>query len=99
MDLEAPKVMTDLLPENLRAYAWFILGGGVCVIALFAFIVLGVIAKLLFGRRRQQSEFEKNLVEDLTEYPDLKPSTGDKQLRAEGVPVRMRLIVVAPAGT
>jgi len=35
----------------------------------------------------------------LQEYPDLKPSSGDRQLRVEGVPVRLRLVVVAPAGT
>ena len=33
---------------------------------------------------------DKKLTEDLTEYPDLKTHSGDKQLRAEGVPVRIR---------
>lgn len=97
-EFELPKVLTDLLPEGLRAYALYILGGSVCVLGLIGLLLLGVVYKFLFGRRKK-SAHEKNLKEDLTEYPDLKSSTGDKQLRIEGVPVRIRLVVIAPAGT
>jgi len=55
------------------------------------------VVKFLFGGRKKTLQ-EQDLTENLEEYPDLKPSTGDRQLRVEGVPVRLRLVVVAPAG-
>jgi hypothetical protein len=99
MELEAPKMLTDLLPENLRAHAIYILGGAVCFAGLLVLAVLVAVGKSLFVGRTKKSDFEKNLIENLQEYPDLKPSSGDRQLRVEGVPVRLRLVVVAPAGT
>ena len=99
MEVEAPKMLTDLLPENLRAYAVYILGGAVCFAGLLVLVLLVAVVKFLFAGRTKKSEYEKTLVENLQEYPDLKPSSGDRQLRVEGVPVRLRLVVVAPAGT
>jgi hypothetical protein len=99
MEFEAPKAFTDLLPADLRAYAVYILGGSLCIAGLIVMLVLVAVVKLLFGRKKKVGD-PKDLTENLTEYPDLKrPSSGDRQLRAEGVPVRIRLIVVAPAGT
>jgi hypothetical protein len=98
MDLDAPKALTDLLPENLRAYAIYIAGGVVCIGALIVLLLFVAILRFLFGGRAKKGE-EKSLIENLQEYPDLKSSTGDRQLRVEGVPVRLRLVVVAPAGT
>lgn len=97
-EFELPKVLTDLLPENLRPYAIYIAGGVVCVGAVIVLLLLLAIFRFLFGGRSKKGA-GPNLIENLQEYPDLKPSTGDRQLRIEGVPVRMRLIVVAPAGT
>jgi hypothetical protein len=96
--IEAPKVFTDLLPEGLRDYALYILGGATCVGALFALLILMAIMRFLF-RGQEKAVETKNLTEDLTEYPDLKSSSGDRQLRVEGVPARLRLVVIAPAGT
>jgi hypothetical protein len=98
MEFEAPKVFSELLPADLRAYAVYILAGSVCVGGLFVILVLVTIVKLLFGRKAKPAE-PKNLVENLDEYPNLKSTSGDRQLRVEGVPVRLRLVVVAPAGT
>ncbi len=97
-EFQLPDVVTNLLPEGLRAYSLYIVGGSICVLGVIGLLFLLLVYKLLFGRRKK-SEHEKNLMEDLTEYPDLKSSTGDKQLRIEGVPVRIRLVVIAPAGT
>jgi hypothetical protein len=97
-ELELPKEFTDLLPENLRQYALYIAGGIVCVGAVILLLLFLAIVRLLFGRRSPKGLSPK-LVEYLAEYPELKPSTGDLQLRVEGVPVRMRLVVIAPAGT
>ncbi|MBI2808563.1 MAG: hypothetical protein HYX68_26545 [Planctomycetes bacterium] len=99
MNFEAPQMVTDLLPEGLRAYALYILGGALCLVGLVGLLLLIVVFRLLFGGRAKKSPYEKNLIEQLSEYPDLKTSSGDKQLRIEGVPVRVRLVVIAPAGT
>jgi hypothetical protein len=99
MNLDLPKALTDALPDSVRPYALFIVLGIVGIAALFGLIILFFIARLIFGRGKGKADKESKLAERLTEYPDLKPSTGDRQLRIEGVPVRMRLVVVAPAGT
>jgi hypothetical protein len=98
MDLDAPQAVAGFLPENLRAYAIYILGGVVCIGALIALLLLIAVVKFLFGGRAKKGG-AKNLIENLQEYPDLKSGSGDRQLRVEGVPVRLRLVVVAPAGT
>src|SRR5262245_59713129 len=100
MDLDfAPRAFTDLLPDALKGYATLIVVAIVGLVGLIGLIILaGVVRFLLRGRKAKDPE-QKYLEQDLTEYPDLKTSSGDRQLRAEGVPVRLRLLVVAPAGT
>lgn len=99
MDIAAPGFLTDFLPQAARPYALYILGGSICVVLLIVILLLAAVARFLFGNRAAKDVKQKNLEEDLTEYPELKSRSGDRQLRAEGVPVRMRLLVVAPAGT
>ena len=98
MEMALPKEFVDFLPENLRAHALYILGGAVCIGALFVLIVFAGILRLLFGGRPQKPDDRSDLTEDLSTYPDLKSTSGDRQLRAEGTPVRLRLVVLAPAG-
>ena len=42
MEVEAPKMLTDLLPENLRAYAAYILGGAVSL-AILAYLIVALV--------------------------------------------------------
>jgi hypothetical protein len=98
-DFALPKAVTDLFPESVRDYALFIVGGAACFGALVVLLVLLSVFRFLFGRRTLPPAKGKSLEEDLDTYPDLKFASGDKQLRVEGVPVRLRFIVVAPAGT
>lgn len=95
----APPALKNLLPDALQEYAAYILGGSICFVAIFVILLLAAIARFLFRGRPSPDVQQKNLEEDLTEYPELKTTAGDRQLRAEGVPVRLRLVVVAPAGT
>jgi hypothetical protein len=97
--LPVPKEINDLFPESLRAYALYILGGLLCVGVAIGLLILVAVLRFLFGGRAKKETKPKNLEENLTEYPELKKGSGDRQLRAEGVPVRLRLVVVAPAGT
>lgn len=92
------KHLTDLLPEAVREYATIIFGGALCLFVVLALLMLISILRILF-RREPKGDNSPDLIEDLAAYPDLKTSSGDRQLRVEGVPARLRLVVIAPAGT
>lgn len=94
-----PKWLVDWMPEGARPsledWGWYVI---LLVLGLaLALVVFTVIGKLRPRKRGDVPERE-NREEILAQYPEAKPSTGDRQLRIEGVPVRMRLVVVAPAG-
>jgi hypothetical protein len=94
-----PKAAVDLLPEGLREYALYLVGGAVCIGAVIVLMLLLAVVRFLFGGRGKKTKDDGKLAENLADYPELKKTSGDRQLRAEGVPVRMRLVVMAPAGT
>jgi hypothetical protein len=95
-----PDWLVKAVPEGgardfVQGGGWYlILGVGRLVLLL---IIWQLVRKLRFQGDNKASK-RPRLEEDLSEYPPLRPSAGDRQLRAEGVPVRMRLVVVAPAG-
>src|SRR2546426_465409 len=95
----APKMLVDLLPDALKEYAAYLILGGACIGVFFVLLMFLGVVRFLFGGGSRKSKQEQNLEEDLTEYPELKSTSGDRQLRAEGTPVRLRLVVMAPAGT
>jgi hypothetical protein len=89
------------LPEGLRSLlpdgVWLgIVGFGALVVLL---LVLGFLSwvRRLFTRR--PNNLTANLEERFAEYPPLPPSSGDRRLTVEGVPVRLRLVALAAAGT
>ena len=88
------------LPEPVAALpGWVqvaIVLGILLIGALVAIGVLAVVIRVLIGRKKTPPG--PNLDEDLGTYPPLKSSGGDRRLTVEGVPVRLRLVVVAPAG-
>jgi len=94
-----PRFVIDILPESMRDYALWITLGVVGLGSILVLLVLVAILRFLLRGKRKAENKEPSLREDLDEYPELKKSSGDRQLRAEGVPVRLRLVVVAPAGT
>jgi hypothetical protein len=97
-----PQWLTDLLPPGARGFLenggwWVVLGVGGLLVLLLVWLLL----RPLFRRRRRAGPPQERpkLEEDLASYPPLPPSTGDRRLTVEGVPVRLRLVVFAPAGT
>src|SRR5262245_2439083 len=70
--------------------------GVLLVGGLLLLVLLGLILRALL--RRKPAPKAPNLQENLGEYPPLKSAGGDRRLNVEGVPVRLRLLVVAPAG-
>ncbi len=98
--LRSPDWLLKLLPEGaprdfVNGPGWFVvLGAG----GLIVLLILWMILKAILGGKKPVAAKGPSLEENLGSYPALQPSTGDRQLRAEGVPVRLRLVVVAPAG-
>jgi hypothetical protein len=91
--------LLSAVPEGARGFVqgpgWYVVLG---VGGLIVLLILWLLLRNMFRGPKKEEVRMPNLEEDLSLYPELKPSTGDRQLRAEGVPVRMRLVVVAPAG-
>jgi hypothetical protein len=95
-----PDWLVKSLPEGgardfIQGSGWYLV---LSVAGLIILLILWALLRSLFRRKEPEEVRLPNLEEDLSQYPEPKPSTGDRQLRVEGVPVRMRLVVVAPAG-
>jgi hypothetical protein len=95
-----PDWLVKSLPEG--AVRDFVGGAGWNVVLGIAgfvlLLMLWLFVRSLFRRKPGKPARMPSLEEDLAQYPEPRPSTGDRQLRVEGVPVRMRLVVLAPTG-
>jgi len=96
--------LTNSLPPPVRDFLdnggwWVVLG----VLALIALLVIWGIAdrlfRRLFRRRAPWGEWNKELNEDLAGYPPPIRPAGNQRLTVYHLPVRLRLVVLAPAGT
>jgi len=61
-------------------------------------VALAVLYRIATGRKKPPPDLEKGLREDLAGYPPPPAATGPRRLSVSGVPVRLRLVVVAPPG-
>jgi hypothetical protein len=66
-------------------------------IAMGLLIALLVLLKIAASRKKPHADLEKGLREDLRSYPPA-PATHGPRLRANGIPGRLRLVVLAPTG-
>src|SRR5262245_42890993 len=99
-----PRWLTDLLPEEVNKFLDN--GGWLAVLGVGALVVLLLLWSILrrFGggrrrRGRRPAAPDPEMTEDLAAYPRLTHPPGPRQFAVEGLPVRLRLVVVAPAGT
>jgi hypothetical protein len=97
-----PPWLTNLLPESARDLLngggwWVVLGFFALALLLVVFAMLGRITRALVGRRPTPPPKE-NLEEVLASYPPLTAPPSKQRLTYEGLPVRLRLVVLAPAG-
>src|SRR5262245_32390828 len=95
-----PEWLTNQLPEGAKSFlengGWYgVLGFFALVILLLVWAILSRMGSLFEARKKEPKE---DLTEDLAALPAAAPSTGDRRLTIDGVPVRVRLVVVAPTG-
>jgi len=90
------KTWIELAPEALREFlqagGWLL--GPVLLALVFALVLMG-----LWRRRRRQPLAVPDLTEDLSAYPPPPALWGNRRLTVYELPVRLRLVVVAPLGT
>src|SRR5262245_65596443 len=92
-----PEWLTDTFPDLkgfLENGGWWGILAFLAVIALL--IVWAILSRFssLFERKQPVPKDDREI--DLDAIPEPAPSTGDRRLTVDGVPVRVRLIVVAP---
>ena len=72
--------LTKLVPQGaadfLSSY-WYVILGGVGVAIL---LLLWILIRKLFAGKKPPHPSEIDRTEDLSKYPELKPSTGDRRL-------------------
>jgi hypothetical protein len=61
-------------------------------------IAVVVLLKIATSQKRPHPDLEKGQREDLAEFPPPPATAAGRRLEVNGVPVRLRLVVVAPAG-
>jgi hypothetical protein len=82
----------DGLADQVRDYwVYAAVGAGVLV-------ALVVLYRIATGRQKKHPDLEKSLREDLASYPPPPTAAGPRRLSVNGVPVRVRLVVMAPTG-
>jgi hypothetical protein len=97
-----PQWLVDLFPAArgfLEGGGWLaILGGGVLLVLLLLWLAV-VRPMRRLSRREPVIPRADPLVEDISAIPPASPHFGDVRLTVEGIPVRLRLVIMAPAGT
>jgi len=91
--------LIDLLPDTVREYWAVVFGVAALLIILIILALLRAVFRAVFGTKKAlQEDWGKKLREDLSDYPPPPGAPGKQRLTVYHVPVRVRLVVLAPAG-
>jgi hypothetical protein len=96
--------LTDALPPGVRVFLdaggwWLVIGLAALIVFLLIAAIMSRILPSLFQRKTVALEWGKELDEDLASYSPLTNPPGSHRLSVYHLPVRLRLVVAAPAGT
>lgn len=86
------RAQADGLPDLVRAY-WV-----PAAIGLGLLVAILVLLRIAASRKKKYPDLERGQREDLASYPPAPVVAGPRPLSINGVPVRLRLVVVAPTG-
>jgi hypothetical protein len=84
----------DQFFETIAPYTGWLIAGVVVIVLLIGLRI----AYGMLGRKPRVVDPERHLRENLAEYPPAPGEPGSKQLLIQEVKVRLRLVVLAPAG-
>lgn len=95
--------LTDWLPDEIRRLLdvevwWLIFLTAALALLLLLGLVLRALGRALFRRRKPAPDWERDLRENLDECPLPVRPPGSRGLYVYHLPVRLRLVIVAPAG-
>jgi len=90
--------LIKLLPAELQDYGWLILGVAGLLLFLIVVALIRGLWRVLFPRRSRPALLDFGPKENLDELPLAADPAGKRRLTVEGVPVRLRLVVLAPLG-
>jgi hypothetical protein len=88
----------DWLPPGAQDYWWLFFGAACLIVLLLVLTLWRTMLRALFGRRVVPVLKDFGPREKLDDYPLPAEPWGPRRLTVEGVPVRLRLVVVAPVG-
>lgn len=96
--------LTDSLPPSVRDFLdsggwWVVIGVTALILLLLIWGIADRLLRRLFRRRVRWGDWNKELDEDLATYPSPAQPPGNQRLTVYHLPVRLRLVVLAPAGT
>src|SRR6516225_6648001 len=100
--LKPPQWLHELLPQAGKDF--LDAGGWYLVLAILVMLIVGILALIVRGvlqagaRSRKQPDPERNLQENLGDFPPAPGKPGPRRLHVEGIPARVRLVVLAPQG-
>jgi hypothetical protein len=83
------------VPPSWALIFFIVLGVGALLVVALLFVLL----RWLLGGKKKTATVGSKFEEQLGTYPPLKANSADRRLLVEGLPVRLRLVVIAPAGT
>jgi hypothetical protein len=96
--------VTEKLPPGARDFLdaggwWLVLGAAGLLALLLAWSLLRRLLRALFGRRpARERDWDREFAEDLSACPLPRHGPGERRLSIYNLPVRLRLVVVAPVG-
>jgi hypothetical protein len=90
--------LIDLLPPTVQDYWWLVLLAAVLAVLLVLGVAIRGLARAIAGRRVPRVELDFGPKENLAAYPLPAEPWGRRRLTVEGVPVRLRLVVMASMG-
>jgi hypothetical protein len=86
------------LPPNFQDYGWLLIGVAGLMVLLILLTLFRRLGRALFPRRSRPVALDFGSKEKLDDTPLAAEPPGKRRLTVEGVPVRLRLVVIAPVG-